>query len=151
MTSPPPMAPYLIARGEQSRTGNCPAVYGTSGDHYIVVGTVVTDHTGLTCGVTADEAAVRLPGEVLQRVAAEEFIVPTATTQVELHNGCDVVIEEATSRRHAGLSIVNGGAVVQLVPVGATAAERLAVLDKLLGRLSELRVATSEELQASTR
>jgi hypothetical protein len=145
------MAPYLIARGEQSGTGTCPAVYGTSGDHYIVVGTVVTDHTGLTCGVTADEAAVRLPGEVLQRVAHEEFTLPAATTHVELHSGSDVVIEEATSGRPAGLSIDNGGAVVRLVPVGASAADRLAALDKLLGQLSELRVATSEELPASTR
>jgi len=141
----------LIAKDPRSGDSNCPAVYRAGdGADYIVVGALVQDHAGLTGGVAPDEVAVRLPDAVFDAVMRDQYGIEPGTVQFEVSADSDVVLVEAHSGRPAGLAVDNGGTELQLVPIGAGPSDRLAAIDKLLSQLSELRVATSEELEPPT-
>lgn len=59
---------YLIRKDPASADTNCPALYATDRESYVVVGTPVAefDLDGLTAGMADGEMAVEIPATVLR-------------------------------------------------------------------------------------
>lgn len=62
------MRVYLIRKSVESGDTNCPAVYATDRETYVVVGTPVAefDLDGLSAGLAPGELAVEVPASVLR-------------------------------------------------------------------------------------
>jgi hypothetical protein len=59
---------YLVRKDPASGDTNCPALYATDRESYVVVGrpVPVAELDGLTAGVASDEVAVEVPAGVLR-------------------------------------------------------------------------------------